>query len=219
ADVSSDEGRWSETEALWAFSIAPRFYQTWWFYGVVAVAAAGFIWGAWALRVRQLRRQFALVLGERVRLSRELHDTLLQSLVGVALEFDAVSKSLETSPAAARQRVIKIREQVEEYIREARRSIWSLRSPALETGDLIDALRDSATRAATGDEVAWSFEQSGERRRVSSNVEHQLLRIGQEALLNAARHSGASTIIVRLQYEPDSIALTIADNGHGFNPD
>jgi signal transduction histidine kinase len=37
--------------------------------------------------------------------------------------------------------------------------------------------------------------------------------------LNAARHSGASTIIVRLQYEPDSIALTIADNGHGFNPD
>ena len=217
--VSQDDGRWSETEATWAFVLHPRFYQTWWFYVAIAASLAGVTWASWELRVRQLRRQFALVLGERVRLSRELHDTLLQSLVGVALEFDAVSKSLETSPAAARQRVIKIREQVEEYIREARRSIWSLRSPALETGDLIDALRDSATRAATGDEVAWSFEQSGERRRVSSNVEHQLLRIGQEALLNAARHSGASTIIVRLQYEPDSIALTIADNGHGFNTD
>jgi len=217
--VSQDDGRWSETEATWAFVLHPRFYQTWWFYVAVAASLAGMTWAAWEFRVRQLRRQFALVLGERVRLSRELHDTLLQSLVGVALEFDAVSKTLETSPATARQRVIKIREQVEEYIREARRSIWSLRSPALETGDLIDALRDSATRAATGDEVAWSFEHEGEPRRVSSNVEHQLLRIGQEALLNAARHSGASTINVRLRYEPDSVVMTIADNGHGFNPD
>ena len=152
------------------------------------------------------------------RLSRELHDTLLQSLVGVALEFDAVSKSLESSPAAARERVIRIREQVEEYIREARRSIWSLRSPALETGDIIDALRDSATRATAGHDLAFSFEQSGERRRLSSNVEHQLLRIGQEALLNAVRHSGASAITMHLHYSPESISLTIGDNGRGFEP-
>ena len=110
--------------------------------------------------MRQLRQHFSLVLGERVRLSRELHDTLLQSLVGVALEFDAVSKSLDTSPAAAKERVIKIREQVEEYIREARRSIWSLRSPALETGDLIEALRESAERARPATAVELAFEQS-----------------------------------------------------------
>src|SRR5258705_347700 len=119
--------RSSDIEVTWAFVLAPQFYQTWWFYGLCALAAAGGLWGAWALRVRQLRRQFSLVLGERVRLSRELHDTLLQSLVGVALEFDAVSKSLDSSPAAAKERVVRIRERVEEYIREARRSIWSLR--------------------------------------------------------------------------------------------
>lgn len=112
--VSQDDGRWSETEATFAFTLHPRFYQTWWFYLLVAASLGALTWGAWQVRVRQLRRQFALVLGERVRLSRELHDTLLQSLVGVALEFDAVSKSLESSPATARQRVIKIREQVEE---------------------------------------------------------------------------------------------------------
>ncbi|HUR35611.1 MAG TPA: two-component regulator propeller domain-containing protein [Vicinamibacterales bacterium] len=214
--VSQDDGRWSETEATWAFVLHPRFYQTWWFYAVVVVSLAGLLWGAWQVRVRQLRRHFSLVLGERVRLSRELHDTLLQSLVGVALEFDAVSKSLESSPATARDRVIKIREQVEEYIREARRSIWSLRSPALETGDLIDALRDTATRATAGHAIEFVFEQSGERRRLSSNIEHQLLRIGQEALFNAVRHSGAATITMRLHYQPDSITLTIADNGRGF---
>jgi signal transduction histidine kinase/ligand-binding sensor domain-containing protein len=215
--VSQDDGRWSETEATWSFVLHPRFYQTWWFYVAIALTLAGVTWGAWEIRVRQLRRQFALVLGERVRLSRELHDTLLQSLVGVALEFDAVSKALETSPAAARQRVIKIREQVEDYIREARRSIWSLRSPALQTGDLIEALRDSATRAIADHEVTWSLEQTGERRRISSDIEHQLLRIGQEALLNAARHSGATSIVIRLRYEPETIVLSVTDNGRGFD--
>jgi signal transduction histidine kinase/sugar lactone lactonase YvrE len=215
--VSQDDGRWSEAEATWAFTLRPRFYQTWWFGGVVALTLTGLTWGAWRMRVRQLRRQFALVLGERVRLSRELHDTLLQSLVGVALEFDAVSKSLDASPATARERVIKIREQVEEYIREARRSIWSLRSPALETGDLIDALRDAAARARSGHDIAFTFEEQGERQRLSSQVEHQLLRIGQEALLNAVRHSGASAIALRLQYDPDTVALVISDNGQGFD--
>jgi len=215
--VSQDDGRWSENEATWAFTLRPRFYQTWWFDGLVVLSVAGSMWGAWAYRIRRLRSQFALVLGERVRLSRELHDTLLQSLVGVALEFDAVSKSLETNPVSARERVIKIREQVEEYIREARRSIWSLRSPALDTGDLVDALKDSAARAVSGHDVAFSFTPSGEPRRLSSNAQHQLLRIGQEALLNAARHSGGTAITMTLRYEPTAVVLTIADNGRGFD--
>ncbi|MFN7914156.1 MAG: two-component regulator propeller domain-containing protein [Vicinamibacterales bacterium] len=215
--VSQDDGRWSETEATYTFTLHPRFYQTWWFYVLLAATLGALTWVTWQLRVRQLRRQFALVLGERVRLSRELHDTLLQSLVGVALEFDAVSKSLETSPAAARERVIRIREQVEEYIREARRSIWSRRSPALDTGDLIDALKDGADRARAGHDVGFTFEQTGTRRRLSSNVEHQLLRIGQEAMLNAARHAQASSIRMHLHYDPDRVTLTVSDDGRGFD--
>jgi signal transduction histidine kinase/ligand-binding sensor domain-containing protein len=216
--VSQDDGRWSETEATWSFTLRPRFFQTWWFVALMAMTTVAVLWGAWEIRVRQLRRQFALVLGERVRLSRELHDTLLQSLVGVALEFDAVSKSIDSSPAAARARVIKIREQVEEYIREARRSIWSLRSPTLDTGDLIEALRDSAARALSGhDEVAFTFEQSGDRHRVPSTVEHQILRISQEALLNAVRHSGATAITMHLHFAPDALTLTVRDNGRGFD--
>jgi signal transduction histidine kinase/sugar lactone lactonase YvrE len=214
--VSQDDGRWSEAEATWAFTLRPRFYQTWWFGGVVALTIGAGMWASWRMRVRQLRRQFALVLSERVRLSRELHDTLLQSLVGVALEFDAVSKSLDASPSTARERVIKIREQVEEYIREARRSIWSLRSPALDTGDLIEALRDIAARALAGHDVRFEFEQAGERRRLPSNIEHQLLRIGQEALLNAARHSGATDITMRLTFDDAAVSLVVQDNGRGF---
>jgi signal transduction histidine kinase/ligand-binding sensor domain-containing protein len=215
--VSQDDGSWSEVEATAAFLLRPQFWQTWWFSAAVALSIAGVTWAAWQIRVRQLRQQFALVLGERVRLSRELHDTLLQSLVGVALEFDAVSKALDTSPVSARERVIKIREQVEEYIRDARRSIWSLRSPSLDTGDLVEALREAAVRATAGHDVPFTLEHSGTARRLSSNVEHQLLRIGQEALLNAARHAQASRIDLRLHYGDEVLTLTIADDGQGFD--
>jgi signal transduction histidine kinase len=216
--VSDDEGRWSESEAAWDFTIEPRFYQTLWFYVLCAAAAGALVWGAWAWRLQQLRRQFALVLGERVRVSRELHDTLLQSLVGIALEFDAIAKSLDSSPDAARDRVVKMRERVEEYIREARRSIWSLRSPALETRDLVAALRESGTRAAAGQPVAFEFDVSGTPRRYTSNLEHQLLRIGQEAVLNAVRHAKARTVKMTLQYSDAGVALRVADDGAGFEP-
>jgi signal transduction histidine kinase len=216
-DSSGDEGRWAEAEAVWAFSIAPPFYRTWWFYGAIGLMVAAVLWGAWELRVRQLRRHFSLVLGERVRLSRELHDTLLQSLVGVALEFDAVSKSLDSSPDLAKARVVKIRERVEEYIREARRSIWSLRSPALETGDLIEALREGAARATSDQPVELEFSVSGAPQRYASDVEHQLMRIGQEAVLNAARHAQAKTIRMHVDFGASTVALRVADDGRGFD--
>ena len=215
--VSKEEGGWAETEATWAFAVAPHFYQTWWFYALGAACAAGTVWSAWQLRVRQLRQQFSLVLGERVRLSRELHDTLLQSLVGLALEFDAVSKSLDTSPAAAKERVVKIRERVEAYIREARRSIWSLRSPALETGDLIEALREGAERATSGQAVKLEFKVHGVPHRFESDVEHQLLRIGQEAVLNAVRHSNAQTVELDVNYKEREVILRVSDDGCGFD--
>lgn len=219
AAVGGDEGRWSEQETVWDFAMAPRFYQTWWFYVLATFAIAATILAAWELRLRQLRRQFSLVLGERVRVSRELHDTLLQSLVGVALEFEAIAKSLDSAPAAAKERVINLRERVEEYIREARRSIWSLRSPALETRDLIEALRESGERATAGQPVRFEFGLRGTPRRYAGNLEHQLLRIGQEAVLNAVRHARAQTVKMTLEYRTDRLALRVADDGVGFARD
>ena len=65
------------------------------------------VWGIWQLRLRKIRRQFALLLGERVRLSRELHDTLLQGLVGVALQFDAIAADVETNAPAMQRNFVR----------------------------------------------------------------------------------------------------------------
>jgi signal transduction histidine kinase len=142
---------------------------------------------------------------------------LLQSLVGVALQVDAVSRSLDGPKDEARAQLGRVRRQVEQYIREARESIWNLRTPMLNSRDLATALREHGERSTAGTPVAFEFEERGTPRPCDPDVEHQLVRIGQEAVLNAVRHAVADTVRVELQYGPDAIDLRISDNGRGFD--
>lgn len=79
------------------------FYRTTRFLAVVVVCMVLAAGGAWRLHVARVRRQFALLIGERARLSRELHDTLLQSLVGIALQFDAMANDPQFSFSETQQ--------------------------------------------------------------------------------------------------------------------
>jgi signal transduction histidine kinase len=217
--ASNDDGTWTEPAAVWDFTIAPMFYQAIWF-KVVCVAALGMaVAAAWYLHLRQVRRRFALLLGERARLSREIHDTLLQGLVGVALQFDAVASDLETSAPPRKEDFVRMRKNVEEYIREARQSIWDLRSPKLRSTDLIAALRQAGEQATSGGDVGFTMTISGTPRRCPDKTEEQLLRIGQEAILNAVRHAQAQQVRVELIYSDESVVLRVLDDGRGFDPE
>jgi signal transduction histidine kinase len=142
---------------------------------------------------------------------------MLQSLVGVALQCDAVSSSLDT-PSRARDQLVRLRKHVEDFIREARQSIWNLRSPALERHDLAAALRESGERATNGGPVGFDLQVSGAPYRGSRDVDEQLLRIGQEAVLNAVQHSQANRVRVELEYGDRALVLRVSDNGRGFDP-
>jgi len=100
--------------------------------------AAGF---AWTTRLRQERQRFALILGERARLSREIHDTLLQGLVGVGLQCDAIGDDLEQAAPATQARFLRLRRETQRYIKEARHAIWRLRSSATDRQELTAVLR------------------------------------------------------------------------------
>jgi signal transduction histidine kinase len=158
------------------------------------------------------------VLAERARLSREIHDTLLQSLVGVALQFDAISANLDASSSAARDQLVRIRRQVEAYIREARQSIWDLRSPLFETRDLATALREFGKRAIAEGSVRFAATLTGAARPCPPKIENQLLRIGQEAITNALRHAQATRIHLELAFDPSALVLRVSDDGRGFDP-
>jgi signal transduction histidine kinase len=217
-EADNDDGMWAEPGAVWAFSVSPVYYQTPQFVVACVVLVAFLIWLIWRYRVRQMRAQFAMLVGERVRLSREIHDTLLQSLVGVALECQDMADELGPVNADHRNRFVSLRRQVEEYIREARQSIFDLRSPKLESSDLSAALRQVGQRATAG-KIAFEFTVTGTMQRWPANVEQQLLRIGQEAVVNAIRHASASTIRMELHYASSSLMLRVADDGTGFDPE
>jgi signal transduction histidine kinase/ligand-binding sensor domain-containing protein len=214
------DGAWTESEAAaLTFSIRPMFYQTTWFWASCALAIALVVGGSWRLHVRQVRQHFAMLIGERARLSRELHDTLLQSLVGIALQFDALANDPEfTSSDSQRREFVRMRRRVEGYIREARQSIADLRSPRLDTQDLATALREAGEREVDGRAIELSFHQHGTPRAYPAGLEEQLLKIGREAIVNAARHAQADHISVELDSSDDTLTLRVTDNGTGFDP-
>ena len=193
-------------------------YQTYWFYALCAASLGFATWAAWRMRVRRIRRQFALLIGERARLSREIHDTLLQSLVGVALQFDALGANLEPS-SPERQQLVRIRKEVEEYIREARHSIWNLRKPVIGRRDLASSLREAALRVTAGQSIGFEFAVYGTPFECPPETDEQLIHICQEAVLNAIRHASPTRVRVELRYEAQSIVLRVTDDGRGFDPE
>ena len=206
----------TQPEAGWSFSIKPALDQTAWF-RALAVAAFGLVvLSAWRLHMRRVRKEFALLLGERVRFSREIHDTLLQGLVGVAVQCKTVSALMDVAPASARELLDCVRGQAERSIRETRLSIWDLRSPVLDDDGLASALRNAGQRLTANTPIQFSFEVIGESGSQPADVEQQLFRIGQEAITNVVRHSSATRLHTQLCYDGDSVRLLVTDDGRGF---
>ena len=217
--ASGGDGNWSELSAALAFGIQPMFYQTGWFYLVCGLSVFLIVYMSWRLHVRQVRRQFALVLAERIRMSRAIHDTLLQGLAALALQVDDLSHNTDLSSPPGRNRVLRIRRQVEDYIRQARRSILDLRTPTLASGDLPQAIREAAERVIGGRQVALDVTVKGNPHPYGASTEEQLLLIGQEAVSNAVLHGQARRVAVELDYGNEQMSLRVADDGCGFDPE
>jgi signal transduction histidine kinase len=211
------DGVWSDPPAVWDFSLQPAFYQTPWFYAASAICALLALFVAWQLRQHQIQRQFALVIEERARVAREIHDTLLQSLVGLTLQLDTLSSQWESAPTLVKQQLTRMRRQVSRYIRETRRSIWDLRSPMLETRDLGTALREAGENLTAGSDVRFEYGTRGGPARLAPRVDEQLLRIGQEAISNAVHHGQATVVRMELEFDSAAVCLRVVDDGCGFD--
>ena len=217
--ASNHDGAWIEARTPLAVSLLPAFYQTKVFYAFAVSLLAVLLWFAWRRHVRHIKREFDLVLAERTRVGREIHDTLLQSLVAVALEFDDISEQLGPRQVALKSQVVHIRSRVEQYILEARQSILNLRSPMLEHSDLVTTLKRAGESATANRGVRFEFALQGMARRLDETLEEQLLRIGQEAVSNAVRHGAASVIVMELCFDHAGVRLRVSDDGCGFHSD
>jgi len=211
-------GEWTEA-ARWAFSVSPPFYRTPSFITLALVGTGLLLAAAWYLRLRAVRNQYALVFAERARVSREIHDTLLQSLAAIGVELETIATELDPTQSPARDGLRRLRRQVGHCLREARESILELRNNSMKPRALVDSLRDLAESTTRSKGVVTEFSLTGRPQSSSADAEMQLLRIAQESVNNAVRHGRATQVQIALNFEDDRIRLRVSDDGRGFVPD
>ena len=161
--------------------------------------------------------QFKAVLSERTRLAQELHDTVEQTLTGIALQLDTASKLHGRNPENSLRHLDLARNMMAKSQIEVRRSVWDLRSRVQEQFDLSSALSEDARQITSGTNIKVRLETRGQPQPLPEVVEENLLRIGQEALANIIKHSQATEVDMELQFEVQQVSLQVKDNGVGFD--
>jgi signal transduction histidine kinase/ligand-binding sensor domain-containing protein len=221
----NSDGVWNESGAKLDFSIAPAYYQTNWFRALCAAIFLALLWTAYHLRVQRVEKQFEMTLearvGERTRIARELHDTLLQSFHGLLLRFQTVSQLLPERPIEARDKLDSAIEQAAHAITEGRDAVQGLRDSTVQSNDLalaISTLGQELTTDSTNHRPAFRVAVEGEVRDVHPILRDEIYKIAAEALRNAFRHSQARQIEVEIRYDDEQFRLRVRDDGKGIDP-
>ncbi|UQY33140.1 histidine kinase [Pseudomonas fulva] len=204
-----------------AFSVAPAFYLRPLFYLPLAAALLFVLWWLHRRAVRRDRQRLHLQLqaqqGERERIARELHDTLLQSLQGLMLRFQAAANTL-AADHPARTRLEHALDRADQVMHEGRERVQHLRQAganglglAAELSRFVQGLDEPG--------IQISLHINGDQRPLHTNVQDAAYRIAVEAIGNAVRHADARQITVMLNYGARDLRLCIVDDGQGIAAD
>jgi signal transduction histidine kinase len=156
---------------------------------------------------------------ERERLAGEIHDTLAQGFTSIVTLLQAAQAQFDADPATARRHVDLAVRSARENLQEARRLVAATAPGELADNSLADAVGRAAARFAEESGVPAVLRTSGAPRKGPAETEIVLLRAAQELLANIRRHAAAGAVSVHLDYtDPDAVALTVADDGTGFDP-
>ncbi|HUE57307.1 MAG TPA: sensor histidine kinase, partial [Candidatus Udaeobacter sp.] len=221
--ASNSEGLWNGPETAIALNVAPAYYQTYWFRLSCIAAFLGMLAAAYQLRLRQLSREFNAGLearvGERTRIARELHDTLLQSFHGLLLRFQTVSNLLPAGEP--KQKLDDAIDQAAQAITEGRDAVSGLRSSTTVTNDLAYAIKTLGQELAVGESnpnaAEFHVEVEGTTRDLHPILRDEVYRIAGEAVRNAFKHGQAQVIEVEIRYDERQLRVRVRDDGKGID--
>jgi signal transduction histidine kinase len=157
------------------------------------------------------------VLDERNRLARELHDAITQTLFSLRLTLETAASAVTTDPVAAATHLEDARRLVDASFDELRTMIFELRPATLDADGLVETLRKHLDVVGRAHGLAVRLRAVGERR-LPAELEASLFRIVQEAVTNVVRHAGATLVEVEVSVSPSGAAVTVRDDGVGFDP-
>jgi signal transduction histidine kinase len=220
--ASNNDGVWNESGAGLEFAITPAFYQTTWFRALGICVGVGALWLLYLVRVRQIEMRIRMRLEERViereRMARDLHDTLLQSVQGLILRFQAVLARIPEGGERPLLMMEQALERADQVLAEGRDHVYDLRKSTRATNDLPQALQALAEELAQGaDSTRFRVTVEGTPRRLHPVVREEAYRIGAEALTNAVRHAVATHVDTEIGYSRKGLTLRVVDDGRGFD--
>ena len=205
------------SEASVAFRWEPYFYETSWFFALCAALAGLAGWAALRFYARHTKSRYALLLAERTRLAREMHDTVIQGCVGVSTLLEAAGSLRNQDTEQATHLVEQARTQVRLTLDEARQAVWDLRHSSLH-GDLESSLTGFARQLSEEHGIEVSVQVAGTRTQLDEEADRNLLLVAREAIWNALAHGAPRHIAIRLSFEAEAVRLEVSDDGRGFEP-
>jgi signal transduction histidine kinase len=166
-------------------------------------------------RLAKTARQSA-VLEERNRLAGEIHDALAQSFTGISMQLELAEEEMAANEGGPLGNLRRAKEIAMFGLAEARRSVFNLRSSLVRDSGFVTALQRLVERSNVTGRVRCDF-RSERIPSLPTKVQHQLLRIAQEAISNAVRHAKPTVVTVTVRWDPPNLILQVKDNGSGIS--
>jgi PAS domain S-box-containing protein len=164
----------------------------------------------------QVRAEELLILEERTRIAREMHDGLAQTLTQIRNRCEYINRILHMDPARATAELEQVRADLKQSVAEVVRMINALRPLTLDELGLAGALRKLAEEFTLGGRLRIDVDLPAEDPRLPPQIELTVFRVVQEALNSVVRHSGADSCWLTLQVSTGNIIVSVQDNGTGF---
>ncbi len=218
----NNDGVWNTSGDSLSFFIPPAFHQTLWFKVLMAVTAGALFLFFYLLRLKQatasVQNRLMAQMEERERISRELHDTLLQGFQGITLRVQGVAKNIPAQDPL-RKMMDEVLDRADGVLREARQRVRNLRRRTTDETDLADRLTKHGGDLSKDHTSAFTLAIVGEPKVLESTVQDEAYRIIAEALTNAFQHASAEKIETEIIYESFALRIRVRDDGVGINKD
>ena len=226
---SNNRGLWNGNGVVLQLRILPPWWRTWWFTSIAAMSLLFSLWCVYDLRVRALERRQAEIRAlneqmikaqeaERMRISGELHDGVLQQITSLSLRLGVV-RSQVPPDSQAKATVSGLQQQLIQIGTDIRHISHELHPALLQESGLPAALTAYCEEFTTVRGIPVSCEMDESVKELSPGAALCIYRIAQEALGNAAKYSEAKKIDVRLTRSNGSVCLSVSDDGVGCAPD
>jgi signal transduction histidine kinase/ligand-binding sensor domain-containing protein len=217
--ASTNISPWTEPGIALRVRILPPWWSTWWFRSFYLLLVLVGVWIVYRYRLRAMSKALALRLQERAdernRVSRDLHDTLMQTIQASRIVADYASKQ-QADPAQDRAALEQLSAWLKRASSEGREAMRSLRGSSNNNSDLYSDLRQIVEECVRQRAIEVVFPLPPSTRLMRPLAQEEIFHIGSEAIRNACTHADATRIDIELQFDPN-FQLRVKDNGKGMS--